>query len=140
MPAWSGGIVFPTWFPDIVTCGARRGAAPGGGVGVTLDLQHAEHASWGQPRSPTAYAKPAGPPTVPTWPVRMPCRSATEVAAARELGVGVVLAEDPHAAGGVRGRRLKSAFPLAGLVAAPAAVRPVRSALICQSRAAAAWS
>src|SRR5271166_5745987 len=40
MPAWSGGVVFPTWFPDIVTCGARRGAAPGGGVGVTLDSRH----------------------------------------------------------------------------------------------------
>jgi site-specific recombinase XerD len=38
MPAWSGGIVFPTWFPDIVTCGARSGAGPGGGVGVTLAL------------------------------------------------------------------------------------------------------
>jgi hypothetical protein len=51
-----------------------------------------------------------------------------------------VLAEDPHGAGEARGRRLKSAFPLAGLVVTPAAVRPARSALTCQSRAAAAWS
>src|SRR6266568_8277917 len=25
MPAWSGGVVSPTWFPDIVTCGAWCG-------------------------------------------------------------------------------------------------------------------
>src|SRR5260370_316494 len=36
MPAWSGGVVFPTWFPDIVTWGAWCGAAAGGCVGVTL--------------------------------------------------------------------------------------------------------
>jgi hypothetical protein len=59
---------------------------------------------------------------------------------ARLPGPVNVLAEDPHGAGGARGRRLKSVFPLAGLVATTAAVRPVRSALACQSRAAAAWS
>jgi hypothetical protein len=29
MPGRSGGIVFPTWFPDIVTCGASCGATAG---------------------------------------------------------------------------------------------------------------
>ena len=39
MPGRSGGVVFPTWFPDIVTCGPPCGAAPGGSVGVTLVIK-----------------------------------------------------------------------------------------------------